>query len=120
MEINSDLPSTSPGSALDIVDKMADRDRRKYNIAVYNFTEGNDRKSDIESFKTLSNSVFKLDISILKAVRLGPKISNKQRPLLLTLEDIDDKIYLLAHPHFLRKNEQYNKIYIAPDRTKLE
>ena len=120
METISDLPSTSPRSALDIVDKMVDRDRRKYNIVVYNFTEGNDRKADIESFKTLSNSVFKLDISILKAVRLGPKISNKQRPLLLTLEDIDDKIYLLAHSHFLRKNEQYNKIYIAPDRTKLE
>ena len=61
-----------------------------------------------------------MDISILKAVRLGPKISNKQMPLLLTLEDIDGKIYLLAHSHFLRKNEQYNKIYIAPDRTKLE
>ena len=120
METNSDLPSTSPGSALDIVDELADRDCRKYNIVVYNFTEVNDRKADIESFKTLSNSVFKLDIGILKAVRLGPKISNKQRPLLLTLEDIDDKIYLLAHSHFLRKNEQYNEIYIAPDRTKLE
>ena len=91
METNSDLLSTSSRSALDIVDEMADRDRRKHNIVVYNFTEGNDQKADIESFKTLSNSVFKMDISILKAVRLGPKISNKQMPLLLMLEDIDGK-----------------------------
>ena len=41
METSSDLPSTSPGSALDIVDEMADRDCRKHNIVVYNFTEGN-------------------------------------------------------------------------------
>jgi len=50
------------------IDEMADRDRRKHNIVVYNFTEGNDRKADIESFKTLSNSVFKWDVSISKAV----------------------------------------------------
>jgi len=54
MDTNSHLPSTPSGSALDIVDEMADRDRRKHNIVVYNFTEGNDRKADIESFKTLS------------------------------------------------------------------
>ena len=35
------------------------------------------------------------DKIISKAVRLGPKISNKQ--------SIDDKIYLLTHSHFLRK-----------------
>ena len=37
METDSDLASTSPGSALDIVVEMADRDHRKYNIVVYNF-----------------------------------------------------------------------------------
>jgi len=46
-DTNSHLPSTSSGSALNIVDEMADRDRRKHNIVVYNFTEGNDRKADI-------------------------------------------------------------------------
>jgi len=97
MDTNSHLPSTSSGSALDIVDELADR---KHHIVVYNFKEGNDRKAVIKSFKTLSNTVFKLDVSISKAVRVGPKISNKQRPLLLVLEDIDDKIYLLSHSHF--------------------
>ena len=73
------------------MDEMADRDRRKHNIIVYNLTEYNDCKADIETFKALSDNTFKLDIGITKAIRLGPKIPNKQRPLLLMLEDIDDK-----------------------------
>ena len=51
--------------------------------------------------QTLSDAVFKLDVSISKAVRLGQKITNKHRPLLLTVEDIDDKNYLTSHSHFL-------------------
>ena len=104
----------APGMAnsLDIVDEMADRDRRRCNLVVYNFTESDDRKKD----QGLCKDVFKLDVKITKAVRLGPKIPNKQRPLLLTVQNIDDKNYLLSYSHFLRKSE----IYIAPDRTKLE
>lgn len=120
METNLSLPVSSSSGALDIVDEKADRDRRKHNIVVYNLTECSDRKTDIETFKALSSDVFKLDVNITKAIRLGPKITNKQRPLLLIFENINDKIYLLSHSHFLKRNDQYNGIYIAPDRTKLE
>ena len=114
--------SATPGMAnsLDIVDEMADRDRRKCNLVVYNFVESDDKGKDIELFQGLCSDVFKLEVKIIKATRLGPKIPNKQRPLLLSVEDIDDKIYLLSHSHFLRKNDSYSNIYIAPDRTKLE
>ena len=78
METNLSLPVSSSGGTLDIVDEMADRDRRKHNIVVYNLTESNDRKTDIETFKVLSSDVFKLDVNITKAIRLGPKITNKQ------------------------------------------
>jgi len=107
-------------SALDIVDEMADRERRKQNIVVYNFPECADRKADIDAFQTLCSTVFKLDTNICKAIRLGPKIANKHRPLLLIFEDIDDKSYLISRSHFLRRYDQYNKVYIVPDRTKLE
>ena len=90
METNLSLPVSSSGGALDIVDEMSDRDCRKHNIVVYNLTEGNDCKTDIETFKALSSGVFKLDVNITKAIRLGQKITNKQRPLLLILEDIND------------------------------
>jgi len=79
-----------------------------------------DQKVDTKVFQTLCMHVFNLDLSILKSVRLGPKINNKHRPLLLTVEDLEDKIYLISHSHFLRRHDQYKSIFIPPDRTKLE
>ena len=38
----------------------------------------------------------------------------------MIFEDIDDKSYLISRSHFLRRYDQYNKVYIVPDRTKLE
>ena len=61
-----------------------------------------------------------LDLDLSKATRLGPKIANKHRPMLLTFEDVGDNIYLLSQSHFLKCHEQYNKVYLVPDRTKLE
>jgi len=87
---------------------------------VYNFSEGADWKVDTKSFQTLCMHVFKLDLSIVKSVRLGPKISNKYWPLLLTVEESDDKNYLISHSHFLCCHDQYKNIFIAPHRTKLE
>jgi len=43
-----------PNSALDIVDEMNDRERRNFNVLVYNFLKGADRKTDIKAFQTLS------------------------------------------------------------------
>ena len=114
------LSTQSPSSALDVADKLSDRERRKFNLVVNNFLEGTDQKADIKAFHTLSMDVFKLDLSILKAVRLGSKNTNKHRPLLLTIEELDDKNYLISYSHFLRHHEQYKSIFIAPDRTKLE
>ena len=64
--------------------------------------------------------VFKLDTNICKVIHLGMKNPNKHRPLLLILEDIEDKYYLLSHSHFLRCHDQHSKVYIVLDRTKLE
>ena len=47
----------SSNNTLDIVDEMVDRERRKNNIVVYNLPESTDRNTDIQSFKTLSNTV---------------------------------------------------------------
>ena len=119
--METDVPSIpTSNSALDIVDEMKDRECRKLNLVGYNFSEGSNPKADIKAFQTLSDAVFKPNVSISKAVHLGQKITNKHRPLFLTVEDIDDKNYLISHSHFLQRHEQYNKSFIAPDRTKLE
>ena len=99
---------------------MRDRERRRRNTVVYNFSEGTDRKADIEAFKALGSTVFKLDLAVSKAVCLGPKIDNKIRPLLLVLEDFDDNTYLICHSHFLKQHDDYNKVFIVPDRSKIE
>ena len=44
---------------------MANRDRRKNNIVLYNFAELADRNAGIEA---LSNTVFKLDLDLVKAI----------------------------------------------------
>ena len=88
----------SSNNALDIVDEMVDRERRKNNIVVYNLQESTDQNTDIQSFKTLSNTVFKLDLDVVNTIRLGPKAPNKDRLLLLTVEDIEDKAHMLSTP----------------------
>ena len=120
MDTNTAPVISTPKSALDIVDEMADRERRKQNVVVYNFKECADRKADIEAFQAICATVFKLDANICKAIRLGAKNANKPRPLLLVVEDIDHKNYLLSHSHYLRRHDQYNKVYVVPDRTKHE
>ena len=113
-------PITSTNSAYDIIEEMRDRERRRQNLVVYSFSEGSDLKADIDAFKALSNTIFQLDLAVSKAIRLGPKVDNKIRPLLLTLEDYDDNNYLISHSHFLKWHEDHNKVFIVPDRSKLE
>jgi len=117
---SSTISQPVTNNAYDVIEEMRDRERRRRNIVVYNFSEGADRKADIEAFKALSNTVFKLDLSVSKAVRLGPKIDNKIRPLLLVLEDFDDKNFLISHSHFLKRHDDYNRVFIVPDRSKIE
>jgi len=69
--MDRDVPSLSntqraglSSNDMDIIDEMADRDRRKNNIVVYNFAELADRNADMESFKALSNTVFKLHLHV--------------------------------------------------------
>ena len=96
------------------------RNRRKGNIVVYNFPESANWNADIDSFKALSDTVFKLDLDVTKATQLGPKIPDKCRPLLLSVEDVDNKAYMLFHSHFLKRHEQYNRVYLDPDRIRLK
>ena len=84
-DVTQNLRTVPPRSALDICDEMTDRERRKYNLVVYNFSECVDRKADIKAFKDLCNTVFKLDTSICKAIRLGPKNADKTKTITANL-----------------------------------
>jgi len=74
MEVNSETdssvasnfiipPQNTPNAAQAIVDKLADRERRKHNIIEdYNFPECTDHQADIESFQKLLDTVFTLHL----------------------------------------------------------
>ena len=114
-EPRSVLPSVSPSvTALSIADELADRERRKNNIIVYNFPEASDHQSDKDSFVNFSTSVFNCNVAF------GEKVVNKHRPLFLGLERYDETGLILSRTHLLRHNDQYSDVFIAPDRTKFE
>ena len=61
------LPSVSPSiTALSITDELADRERRKNNIIVYNFTETSDHQTDKDSFVNFCSSVFNCNVKSVK------------------------------------------------------
>ena len=115
------LPSVSPSiTALSIADELADRERRKNNIIVYNFMETSDHQTDKDSFVNFCSFVFNYNVKISKVLCLGKKIANKHRPLLLGFEHYDDKVSILSHAYLLHHNDQYSDVFIVPNRTKFE
>jgi len=104
--------------AQDIADELADRERRKCNIIVYNFTESSDDK---KKFIDMCNKVFKLEVQVINHGPLGRQVEKKHRPLLVLLEDVDDKEYLTYRSYLHRHHEEYKKnIYISADMTKYQ
>ena len=130
MEVDSALESNSPTTinptsvAFNVVDELAKRDRRKCNIVVHNLPEsappGPDNKADIDSFCDLCKSTFDMDPAILKSTRLGQKVGDKPRSLLIKLKDemIQNQILSLAPK--LRFSSTWKRIYIQPDMTPSE
>ena len=105
-------------AALSIANKLADREKRKKNVIVYNFPEASDLETDRVSFLDLSTKVYTSDISVKKLVRLGKKSTGKHR--LLCFKHDEDKSLILSQSYLLHRNSQYSDVFMAPDRTKFE
>ena len=69
-------------SALNIIDELADREKRRKNVIVYNFPEASDRKADIGSFLNMCEEVYNSDISVnnCKVVCSGKSLQNNKDP----------------------------------------
>lgn len=59
-------------------------------------------------------------MDIEKLFRLGRKIDNKHRPLLVGFSSENDKQSLLAVAPRLRSSNEFKQVYIVTDMTKLE
>ena len=133
MEISSaseqiDVPAKTSAAAatastalnVNILDELADRDRRRKNLIIYNFPENSDHQADKAKFLELSKLVFNLDLNITKIIRLGKRNDEKRRPLLVGLDSDAAKIEVLSQSGKLCRFDQYNEVYIVADKTKYE
>ena len=116
--------SSAPSSvAVNIVQELEDKQRRKNNVLFFNIPESNTSNSseaDINYASTLCKGTFNLDVQILKAFRLGKKVPNKHRPLLVQFENENAKSKVLAKSYLLKSTESYSGIYVSADMTTSE
>ena len=112
------MPST--GTTLTILDELADKERRHKNLIVYNLAEFSVSQSDQPKLHELCSSVFKIDKTLTKTVRLGRRNGSKPRPLLACFDDVSIRNRILFLSGKLRKFDQYKKTYTASDITKFE
>ena len=102
-----------------IADKLADCDRRKNNIIVYNLPEKSDREADKKLFAELSKTIFSEEFAVTKLLRMGKRNENKNRPLLIVLKHEMDKSFLFSNSARLHQHGAYKTVYLSPDRTSL-
>ena len=88
---NTKVNAATIAPTLSILDELADRERRRKNLIVYNFPENGDRQADKTKFQELSTTVFNLDLSITKVYLLGKRNDDKPRPLFIGLESETEK-----------------------------
>ena len=80
-------PSASAGTtALSIADELADCERCKSNIIIYNLPEKSDHETDKKLFAELCETVFSEDFAVSKVLRMGKRSENKHRPVLVVLK----------------------------------
>ena len=107
-------------TASSIADELADRDRRKNNVIIYNLSEKSDCEADKKLFTELCKTVFSEEFAVVKVLRLGKKNESNNRPVLVTLKHEVDKSFLLSNSARLRQHDAYKTVYFSPDRTKFE
>jgi len=114
------LPEPPALSTLGIADELADRERRRENIIIYNLPEPNDRAMDKTNFKEMCNAVFNIDASFVKFLWFGRPREDKSRPLLVSMTNIHDQEFIISHSFYLWCHSQYEKDYISQDMTKYQ
>ena len=108
-QINSDTSASktvepSAIAAVSIADELIERERRKYNLIVYNLPEPSEQDADKSEFINLCKVISNLDIIV---IRLGKRFEDKCRPLLVGVEDLSHKTTVLSRAPSLRHHTQY-------------
>ena len=110
-------PSTGAAEAINVIREYSERERRKCNVVVYNLSESDE---DSDAFAHVCKEGLRLNIKIVKVLRLGRSASNKARPLLVTVTDLEEKLLILRNAHNLHRHKDFSNMFISPDRTRQE
>ena len=124
--VGSSIVRTTPATAYtsvlsatqSIVDELADRERRKKNVVMYDLPEAKDRVADKLSVLALLKTVYDLETPINRVVRLGRKIENKHRPLLVCFVSADDKASVVSRSYLLHHHDQYKRVFTTQRKKK--
>jgi len=112
-------PESPAATFLTVAQELDDRERRKNNVIIYNLPETSPQQ-DEKWFTDLCKAVFDIGIKVTKILRLGKPTEDKTRPLLIVLENLSHKEFIVSHSHYLRRHSQYNNIYVSADMTKFQ
>ena len=77
-------------------------------------------RKDGEAFADLTKEEFNLNVKITKAIRLGRKIGDRPRILLVTLENPEKRRDILRWSKDLRRSTTRSNVYIQADETPKE
>ena len=118
----------STSVAINVVDEISERDKRKCNLIIHNLPEEplDNLHTDIDMFTELCKSALDLNINIVKTFRLGQKLNTesntttKPRSLLIKVDDEETHRQVLACAPKLRFSTTWNQVYIQPDMSPKE
>ena len=103
-----------------------DKDRCKYNLVAYNVPENQEgdanarNKHDTTTFISIVKNCLDIDVTVTKSFRAGRVMTERPRPLVLTLDSVDCKTEILENAYKLSHFNEWKKVYLAPDRTPKE
>jgi len=106
-------------NSCDVIEESIERERRKNNIIVHNIPEQDDIEQDIKFVEEVAGEVG-VNIAISKAIRLGEKTANRNRLLLVKVQDLESRHSLLKAARLLKSSQKYANIYISPDLSPTE
>ena len=89
-------------TASSIVDELSEREHKRNNIIVYNLPEVTEPSLEEKNFVDLCNSIVKADLNIHRIFRIGRKMSNRVRPLLVSFACEANKLSVLSSAPRLR------------------
>ena len=116
---SSTSASATCSAAHSIIDELADRDRHKKNIIIYNLPEATDHAADKVSFLGLCKTVFNLDVLVTWVTHSGKDWKTSTDPYWCVLH-IKMTKWLFSHSNLGCHHNQFEKVFIAPYWTKFE